>query len=232
MPPDPSNPILIHFYRATVGHADVWRQRMDATTNWAAATTAGMITFAFSRPDAPHFVLLLALVFDLMFLFMESRRYQAYDRWRRQFHAMNRYLIAPALEGSDTLSESGFESVLKDLSRTVPHLNLWGAVGYRLRRNYGYLIGVVLFSWLLKLQVHPTPADSFFTEALARAEVGLVGPELILGAVGLFVAAAFVLGLRAPSERMMDWAEVGSPWGRLADWGLGRDGERGEEGSQ
>lgn len=48
--PDLDNTTLTHFYRAVVGHADVWRQRMDATTNWAAATTAGMITFAFSTP--------------------------------------------------------------------------------------------------------------------------------------------------------------------------------------
>ncbi len=228
--PDPSNPILIHFYRATVGHADVWRQRMDATTNWAAATTAGMVTFAFSRPGAPHFVLLLALVFDVMFLFMESRRYQAYDRWRRQFHALNRYLIAPALEGSTTLSEAGFDGILRDLSRTVPHLKIWSAVGYRLRRNYGYLIGVVILSWLLKLQVHPLPAESFVGEALGRAGVGLVGAEFILGAVGLFVVVALVLGAMGPSERIMDWAEVGSPWGRLANWSRsdrGRDGEPG-----
>lgn len=232
---DPSNTTLIHFYRAVVGHADVGRQRMDATTNWAAATTAGMITFAFSTPSSPHFVLLVAVVFDTVFLLMESRRYQAYDRWRRQFHALNRYLIAPALEGSDTLSEPGFRRILADLSRTVPHLRLWEAIGYRLRRNYGYLFGVALLSWGLKLQVHPTPADGLI-DALGRAHVGLIGAEAVLAAVLLFVVAALVVGLLAPSERMIHWAEVGSPWGRLANlsW-LGRrrgpvsEGEEGEE---
>jgi uncharacterized membrane protein len=188
---------------------------MDATTNWAAATTAGMITFAFSRPEAPHFVLLLALVFDTVFLLMESRRYQAYDRWRRQFRALNRYLIAPALQGSDTLSEEGFESIVRELSRTVPHLSLRCAVGYRIRRNYGYLLGVVILSWLLKLQVHPAPAHDFLHEALGRADVGLVSHEFILGGVGLYVLISVVLGMRAPTERMMDWAEVRTPWGRI-----------------
>ncbi|MFP4623925.1 MAG: DUF2270 domain-containing protein [Gemmatimonadota bacterium] len=224
--PDPTNPILVHFYRATVQHADVWRQRMDATTNWAAATTAAMITFSFSRPDTPHFVLLLALGFDIMFLLMESRRYQAYDRWRRQFHSLNRYLIAPALQGSRTIPEHGFDGVVFELSRTVPHLTLWEAVGYRVRRNYGYLFGVIVLSWLLKLQVHPAPADDFLADALGRAGVGLAGPEIILGLVAVFAATVLVLGLAAPSERMMDWAEVGSPWGRLASgkW-MGRRGE-------
>ena len=67
---DPSSPVLVHFYRAVVGHMDVWRQRMDATTNWATATTAAMVTFSFSAPESPHFMLLLAVGFDAMFLFV------------------------------------------------------------------------------------------------------------------------------------------------------------------
>ncbi len=27
--------ILVHYYRAMVGRADIWRTRMDTTTNWA-----------------------------------------------------------------------------------------------------------------------------------------------------------------------------------------------------
>lgn len=217
--PDLSNPTLTHFYRAVVGHADVWRQRMDATTNWAAATTAGMITFAFSTRTSPHFVLLVAAFFDAVFLIMESRRYQAYDRWRRQFHALNRYLIAPALEGSDEVSEPGYQQILADLSRTIPHLSLWQAIGYRLRRNYGYLFGVVLLAWMLKLQVHPEPAADL-ADALGRAGVGLVPADTVLIVVGAFVVLTVALILTGPSERMMDWEEIGSPWGRLANWGL------------
>ena len=217
--PDLSNPTLTHFYRAVVGHADVWRQRMDATTNWAAATTAGMITFAFSTATSPHFVLLVALFFDGVFLIMESRRYQAYDRWRRQFHSLNRYLIAPALEGSDKVSEQGWQEILEDLSRTVPHLSLWQAMGYRMRRNYGYLFGVVLLAWGLKLQVHPEPAADL-AETLTRADIGLVSSTAVLVFVGAFVALGMALILTGPSERMIEWEEIGSPWGRLANWSL------------
>ncbi|MFW6206018.1 MAG: DUF2270 domain-containing protein [Gemmatimonadota bacterium] len=216
--PDLSNPTLTHFYRAVVAHADVWRQRMDATTNWAAATTAGMITFAFSTPSSPHFVLLVALFFNATFLIMESRRYQAYDRWRRQFHALNRYLIAPALEGSDRVSESGFQKILNDLSRTVPYLNLPQAAGYRLRRNYVYLFGVVLVAWLVKLQVHPEQAATL-GDALARAGVGPIAADTVLVLVGAFAVMAVGLMLTGPSEQIMDWEEVGSPWGRIADRG-------------
>lgn len=45
---------LVHFYRAVVSHADVWRQRMDAAMNWAAAATAAIVTIAFGDRAAPH----------------------------------------------------------------------------------------------------------------------------------------------------------------------------------
>ena len=73
--------VLVHFYRAAVVHADVWRRRLDATTNWAVVTTAAVVTFAFGEAQAPHFVLLMALLFGLFFLVMESLRYQIYHVW-------------------------------------------------------------------------------------------------------------------------------------------------------
>lgn len=107
MPIDSTHPVLVHFYRGVVGHADVWRQRMDATTNWAAAVTAGMVTFAFGDSRTPHIVLLLAIGFNVIFLLMESRRYQIHDLWRRRFRTLNQYLIAPVL-APDGWSERGF----------------------------------------------------------------------------------------------------------------------------
>ena len=138
-PIDPSHAVLVHFYRAVVSHADVWRTRMDATTNWAAATTAGMVTFAFGEPNAPHLVLLLAMAFDVVFLLMESRRYQIYDLWRRRFRTLNQFLVAPVLSpgtapGPEVVQEN-LARVAADLGRTVPHLVLVDAVGYRIRRN-------------------------------------------------------------------------------------------------
>lgn len=38
--PDLDDTTLTHVYRAVVGHADVWRERMDATTNWHAPREA------------------------------------------------------------------------------------------------------------------------------------------------------------------------------------------------
>jgi uncharacterized membrane protein len=208
--------LLVHFYRAVVGHMDVWRQRMDATTNWAVATTAGMMTFTFTTPHAPHFIMLMAIAFDAMFLFMESRRYQLFDLWRRRFRSLNHFMVAPVLaeEGPpDEELRRQYAAVAADLGRTVPHLPVVDAVGYRIRRNYGYLFSLGILAWLLKLEVHPGSAESI-EELIRRAAVGFVPGPVILAIVLAFVAVTVVVAIRAPSEGMLGWAEVPSPLGR------------------
>lgn len=226
--PDLSHPVYVHFYRAVVGHMDVWRQRMDATTNWAAATTAAMVTFTFGAVDSPHFVLLLAIAFDCMFLLMESRRYQVFDLWRRRFRVLNRHLIAPVLTGQDpdgaTEQREALERVAVDLGSLVPHLPLSHAVGYRIRRNYAYLFVVAALAWTLKLEVHPRPAAGM-SELVARAAVGGLPGVAVIAGLGLLIVLLFVLAVRAPSERMLNWADVPSPldrWmARSQAWGAG-----------
>lgn len=219
--PDLSNPVFVHFYRAVVSHMDVWRQRMDATTNWAAATTAAMVTFSFGSPDSPHFVLLLALGFDGVFLLMESRRYQVFDLWRGRFRLLNRYLVAPALTGGEGVDaaeqRAGLARVAEDLGHMVPRLDLAQAVGFRIRRNYAYLFAVGILAWLLKLEVHPAPAESI-AEIVRRAAVGVISGSTVFAGLGALLAAMLALALRAPSEQMMSWAEAPSP---LESW-IGR----------
>ena len=216
---DPSSPVLVHFYRAVVGHMDVWRQRMDATTNWATATTAAMVTFSFSAPESPHFMLLLAVGFDAMFLFMESRRYQIFDLWRRRFRLLNRYVVAPALGTEPGIDPAAQAAALRgigvELGRLVPHLSLTQAVGYRIRRNYGYVFTLVTIAWVLKLSVHPTGAATA-AEIVGRASIGVLLPgPLVFGIVAATMVVATALALAAPTERMVDWADAPSPLRRL-----------------
>lgn len=221
LPPQVSHPVTVHFYRAVVSHADIWRTRMDATTNWAAATTAAMITFSFNSPSAPHVVLLLSLAFDVVFLLMESRRYQVYDLWRRRFRTLNQHLVAPVLlgrpatgDGHDAELARGLATVADDLGRTVPHLSLVDAVGYRIRRNYAYIFGLVLLAWTLKLDLHPTTAASA-GDLVARAGVGTLAGEVVMLTLGAFLLTCVVLAARAPGEQMIRWAEVPSPYARI-----------------
>jgi uncharacterized membrane protein len=209
--------MLIHFYRAVVGHADVWRKRMDATTNWAAAATAAMITFAFSV-EAMHIILLLALAFDCVFLLMESRRYRVYHLWRQRFLLLNQYVVAPTIapeEGPppEVISEK-LEELAADLGRTTPRLHLLEAVGYRIHKNYGFIFGIVVLAWILKLSIHPESATGW-REVVERAHIGGLPGGAVMGMVGAFLVAALGLALWAPNERIIDWVE--SP-PRLRRW--------------
>lgn len=222
---DPRNPpqVLVHFYRASVQHADVWRQRLDATTNWAVITTAAVITFSFGSPRTEDFVVLVALVFDFFFLFMEARRYQMYNLWQRRIRVLHRFLIAPALvDGSELAPETRerkLNELAVDLGRTTPALSLPAALGYRIRRNYGPLVTLVLLTWTLKLFVHPTPARSL-AEYVGRAGVGLVPGPIIMFLVSLFFATLVYLAVRAPSEQMKEWRELPAPIDRIMPAGI------------
>jgi uncharacterized membrane protein len=217
---DHQNPpqVLVHLYRAAVQHADTWRQRLDATTNWAVITTAAVITFSFGNANTPHFVVLLALLFVVFFLFMESRRYQAYNLWQRRIRVLHRAIIVPALKPAEEVDRELVDVLLRKLAEDIgswfPAIPLWAAVGYRLRRNYGPLITLILVTWLLKLYAHPDTVPSMF-EYIDRAEVGLAPGSLVLGVVGLIFLASAMLALAAPSEQMKEWSLLPSPIDRI-----------------
>ena len=194
---------------------DVWRARMDATTNWAAATGAGMITFTFSTPAAPHYVLLLALVFQLVFLLMESRRYQTFDLWRRRFRMLNRAMIVPALgvAATEHADERELQALARDMGRTVPHLSLMHATGFRVRRNYGYLFAVTLLAWLLKLEVAPHP-DGAWDALLRRAAIAFVPGPVVLMVVAASAAGLLGLAALAPTSDIVDWEATPHTWKR------------------
>lgn len=223
-----ADPVLIHFYRAVVAHMDVWRQRMDATTNWAAATSAGMITFTFGSVTAPHYVLLIALAFQLVFLLMESRRYQIFDLWRRRFRTLNRMFIVPSLQGTPLADDAALQALARDLGRTVPHLSLVHAVGYRVRRNYGYLFVITLVGWLLKLEMQPQPARSVAV-LLERATIAFLPGWLVVGVAIAAMAAVLWLALIATGSDILDWEEVAPP---LHRWTAGRRAGRGTDGER
>lgn len=50
---------MVHLFRAEITRANVWRQRLDTTTNWAVITTGAAISFAFSEALGSHSVIIL-----------------------------------------------------------------------------------------------------------------------------------------------------------------------------
>ncbi len=195
--------VLIHYYRAMVGRADVWRMRMDATSNWALGATAAVISFSLGNSAAPHYMVHIAALMTLGFLLLEARRLTFYHLWQQRVLRLEEALIAPAMLGDEAVAvpEGVVESLLADLGRTIPTMPLSKAVARRLRRVYLYIFSVQFFAWGLKLGTHPTPSESA-AEWGARAAAGpFSGPAFVALSVSLLTLAILLAITRGSVDR-------------------------------
>ena len=68
MTPSEFNTAMIHFYRGEVQRSNTWRNRLDTTTNWAVITAGATLSFVFSSPHNPHFVIPINSILVVIFL--------------------------------------------------------------------------------------------------------------------------------------------------------------------
>jgi uncharacterized membrane protein len=198
---------MVHLFRAEVTRANVWRQRLDATTNWAVVTTGASISLAFTESGISHIVMILNLLLVTVFLLIETRRYRYYELWSSRVRMMETDFFAAMLVPPFHPSPDWAEALAENL--LLPHFPIsnWEALGRRLRRNYLWIYIVVGFAWLAKLWLFPAMATSLI-EMIARARVGPFGGELILGGslvlyVLVFVIAMGTVGLQHSSGEVL-----------------------------
>jgi uncharacterized membrane protein len=186
---------MVHFYRGERSRADSWRARLDPTTNWAVVTTGGMLSFAFSHPDNSHVSLLLANLLVAVFLGIEARRFRYFDVWRARVRMIEENFYIPIIRRNLVSPRQDWrERVANDLDRPTFKLTMWQAVAIRLRYNYVWIFLVILFTWLAKIHLHPTPAATP-AEAFGRLGIGPFTGASILALVILFYSAAIALAV-------------------------------------
>jgi len=218
------NTAMIHFYRGEVQRSNTWRNRLDTTTNWAVLTAGATLSFVFSSPNNPHFVIPINSILVAIFLLMEARRYRYYEIWSSRVRVLETgyfaNLLSPNLKPSD---EAWAEHLAADL--TTPHFTIteWEAVGRRLRRNYLWIFALLALSWNLKVYLHPLPARDF-NSFIDRATVGIV-PGWIVFVVGVVFNAAiaiFAIGtlrLREATGEVLPQHEFSlRPLKRMTSW--------------
>lgn len=192
--------VLTHYYRAMVGRADVWRTRLDTTTNWAIGATAAIISFTLGNTSVPHYVVFIAPLMTLIFLLLEARRLTFYHLWQQRVLLLENGLVRASLQvpseaRPDAPTSVDLSSALDEhLGRTVPTMPLTKAVARRLRRVYLYLFGVQLLAWLLKLSNHPSPGASF-RELRDRADIGVLSGEVVFSIGAALILAALLLAI-------------------------------------
>ncbi|WP_232700495.1 DUF2270 domain-containing protein [Halobacterium wangiae] len=190
--------VVAHFYRGEVAREVSWRERLDATTNWAVTVIAGILAYAFSSDDVSHSILLVGMGVGVVFLLIEARRFQQYDVWRSRVRSMQENLFANALDPSQGVEQRDWRRQLsEDYRRPKTKMPLRQALAHRLRRVYLPLLVGLLFVWLFRL----TGADE---PLVAAAGMSTAPGWFVLGLVGAVYLFLFVLafwpGMQAVSE--------------------------------
>jgi uncharacterized membrane protein len=183
---------MVHLFRAEIQRANVWRQRLDTTTNWAVVATGATLSIAFSQSEIHHGIIILNTLLVMWFLFIEARRYRYYELWSYRVRLMETDFYAAMLVPPFHPSPEWAESLAENLLTPSFPVSMLEAFGRRLRRNYFWIFLILYASWVAKIWLFPTPSVNL-AEFMSRASVGPVAGELmfILGLV-LYAALAIV----------------------------------------
>jgi uncharacterized membrane protein len=185
---------MVHFFRAEISRANVWRQRLDTTTNWAVVSTGAAITIAFNPTSGHHAVILLTSLLVLMFLFIEARRYRYYELWSSRVRLMETDFFAAMLVPPFGPSPDWAESLAENLLQPHFPISLWEAIGRRYRRNYLWIYMILGAAWILRMIEIPTPISSW-EDILVRAAVGPINGGIVIMLGILFNVFWFILGI-------------------------------------
>lgn len=205
---------MVHLFRAEVQRANVWRQRLDTTTNWAVVSTGATLSVAFSQPDIHHGIIILNTLLVMWFLFIEARRYRYYELWSYRVRLMETDFYAAMLVPPFHPSPEWAESLAENLLAPSFPISMWEAFGRRLRRNYIWIFLILYASWAAKIWLFPQPAATI-EDFISRSGVGPIpgGLMIVLGillytSLGL-IAVATINMTRATGEILPRFGEEG-----------------------
>ena len=185
---------MVHFFRAEVSRANVWRQRLDTTTNWAVVATGATLSIAFSQANVHHAIILLNTLLVTWFLFIEARRYRYYELWSYRVRMMETDFYAAMLVPPFHPSPEWAESLAENLLSPSFPISIWEALGRRLRRNYFWIFLILYASWVAKIWLFPqAPANA--GEFIQRASVGPLSGQLMIGLGLIFYLALAIMAI-------------------------------------
>jgi uncharacterized membrane protein len=203
---------MVHFFRAEVQRANVWRQRLDTTTNWAVVATGATLSVAFSQPEIHHSIIILNTLLVAWFLFIEARRYRYYELWSYRVRLMETDFYAAMLVPPFHPSPEWAESLAENLLSPKFPISMLEAFGRRLRRNYLWIMMILYAAWIAKIWLFPVPPANL-QAFIERASVGPFSGQLmiLLGFLfygGLFFLAVYTIGMtRATGEVLPRFGE-------------------------
>ena len=183
--------MLAHLYRGEMYRSKIWRTRLDATTNWAVATTGIALSVTFSNASNSPLPLVLIALMSLLFLSIEGRRYRYFDVWRTRVRILETGMYGLILRGKGARVDNGWNQELaREYEKLQSHISFLEAVGRRLRHNYLFIFGVQAVSYVTKICVHPIPIGSLH-DLWQHASIGPIPGQVVL-VIGLLFHAGLV----------------------------------------
>ncbi len=201
-----------------------WRARLDNTTNWTITVSSSIFTVAFSLPQVPHIIFFFNIAIVAVMLWIESRRYRFYDAFRARVRMLEAHFLVPIVSQNTSLLHGDWQKlVCEDLLLPSFKISMTEAIGRRLKRNYGFIFGIILCAWITKIFLHarPNPDDpnSRIDSPAAFYHALSVGHSLPSWAVAVLFVGTFVtvIGMiiyvgRASSGEISEFGAHRSLW--------------------
>lgn len=182
---------MAHLYRGEIHRMKFWRERLDRTTNWAVIVIAALLTWAFSSPANPHYIILIGVAMLSVFLIIEARRYRGYDIWRTRVRTIQENVWAYGLNPESGLVNTGWrEQLSDDYRQPTMKITTEEAIAHRLRRIYLPLFAVLLVAWIVRITAFSS--DPW----IGAAAVGLIPGIVVVSVVAVFYVGAVVVAGR------------------------------------
>lgn len=188
------NTAMVHLYRGEVSRANVWRQRLDSTTNWAVITAGAGISFALGNASGHHGVIILNMLLITLFMFIEARRYRYYELFASRVRLMETDFFAAMFVPPFGPAADWAESMAENLLHPHFDVSMWEAVGRRFRRNYLWIYVILALAWVAKTALFPTPLNTW-DEFVARSAIGAIPGEPVIIAGVIFLVLLFTMGI-------------------------------------
>lgn len=181
--------VLGDTYRGELDRETTWRSRLDQTTTWSVTVMAAILTWAFSSPDNPHYIILIGVLAVGTFLYIEARRYRDYDVYRSRVRLMQGNLIANTLDPETGVEHEDWRTELsEDYRRPTLKVGFREALSNRLRRIYLPLLTVLVLAWVFRITAF-VPAE----EWIETAAIGVIPGEVTVTAFAAFYLGAIAV---------------------------------------
>ncbi|WP_435102577.1 DUF2270 domain-containing protein [Halarchaeum sp. P4] len=182
---------MAHLYRGEIHRMKYWRERLDKTTNWAVIVMAAILTWAFSSPDNPHYIVLIGVATLTVFLVIEARRYRGYDIWRSRVRILQENVWSVGLDPTKDVANPEWREKLSDDYR-APAIKITAeeAIAHRLRRIYLPMLSIMLAAWVVRI-------TAFSPESwIQTAAIGMISGPLVVAFVAVFFVGTLAVACR------------------------------------